>query len=169
MKNRTKWIAVSVASALVLATVGVVLANTSTHTSCITTYVDFGVLKNHETQTSCVAVSGSKHAPDVLRAAGFTLTGTDKYGEQIVCRLNNLPGATTPVPVSGHSDYIEHCTDMPAEFAYWAVLVKRGGVNPLDLNTRWGWAQTGVKDLVLKPGDSVGLVFTDNDKTRFPN
>jgi hypothetical protein len=50
---------------------------------------------------------------------------------------------------------------MPAAFAYWAVLVK-DGVLP------WGWASTGIDQVTLEAGDSLGLVFFENDNQRFP-
>lgn len=167
--EKSKKILAAVATGAVLLGLGASTWAASTgNGSCVTVYVDYGVLKDHQVQQSCVAVSGNTRAPEVLRLAGLALTGTKKYGDQIVCRVNDLPSATAPVPVRGHEDYVEPCADMPAEFAYWAVLVKRGGANPLDLSTRWGWAETGVRDVVLKPGDSVGLVFADNDNVRFP-
>jgi hypothetical protein len=59
---------------------------------------------------------------------------------------------------------------MPAEFGYWAVLEKKKQVipNPADLNTKWDWAQLGVAELVLKPGDSLAFVFADNGNVKFP-
>ena len=164
---------------LILATAGVVMlilagseaySVATTPTGCVTVYVDFGVLKNHETVTTCVPAGHTVSAPDALHQAGLQLAGTDKYKGQIVCRVNGLPSAVAPVPVKDHATYVEHCTDMPAAFAYWAVLIKRHeNGNPLDMNTRWGWAQTGVQDVKLHPGDSIGLVFADNDNVRFPN
>jgi hypothetical protein len=51
---------------------------------------------------------------------------------------------------------------MPPEFAYWALWVKQG-------NTDWGYAMVGVSDLTLKPGDSIGLVFTTGTSTPTPS
>jgi len=105
-----------------------------------------------------------------MKSANFKLEGTDKYGDAIVCRLNNLPKADQPIGIKGHEDYIESCKDMPAEFAYWAVLEKRKQPlpNPADLNAKWAWAQVGVAELALNPGDSLAFVFADNGNVKFP-
>ena len=81
-----------------------------------------------------------------------------------------LPSASEPIGIKGHEDYIESCKDMPAEFAYWAVLEKRKQAlpNPADLNAKWAWAQVGVAELALKPGDSLAFVFADNGNVKFP-
>jgi hypothetical protein len=50
---------------------------------------------------------------------------------------------------------------MPAAFAYWAVIVKKGALP-------WGWADTGIDQVKLETGDSLGLVFVDNENVKFP-
>ena len=105
-----------------------------------------------------------------MKSENFKLEGTDKYGDAVVCRLNNLPSASEPIGIKGHEDYIENCKDMPSEFGYWAVLEKRKQAlpNPADLNAKWAWAQVGVAELALKPGDSLAFVFADNGNVKFP-
>ncbi len=59
---------------------------------------------------------------------------------------------------------------MPSEKAYWAILEKRKQIipNPFDLNGKYAWAQVGVNELSLNPGDSLALVFADNGNIKFP-
>ena len=75
-----------------------------------------------------------------------------------------------PYGIKGHEMYIETCKSMPAEFAYWAVLIKRDQTinNPLDVHGKWGWADTAISDVYLEPGDSLGLVFSANKKVPMP-
>jgi uncharacterized lipoprotein NlpE involved in copper resistance len=126
---------------------------------CVTLYVDYGPLGNGTQSTSCIPVSSKTNALDLLADAGLTIEGTQKYGNAIVCRINNRPDATT-----------ESCQEMPPAEAYWAVLVKEHEILPIPFNTAgvWGWAQTGINEVYLEPGDAIGLVFADNGEVRFP-
>jgi hypothetical protein len=59
---------------------------------------------------------------------------------------------------------------MPPAEAYWAVYVKEYEPFPIPFNTagEWGWAQTGINEVFLNPGDSLGLVFIENGEVRYP-
>lgn len=170
-KMKSKLIATSIALVLFFGGFFVWQTLTTANTAnCITVLVDYGILKNGETTTQCISASGKTMALDVLKSAGLSIEGTDKYQSQIVCRVNSLPSATSPIGVKYEEDYVESCSTMPASFAYWAVLVKMKSEvpNPLDVSAKWNWAQTGIDQVSLKPGDSIGLVFADNDNVRFP-
>lgn len=160
MKNKNLIALVVVA--LIFTASWVWTSTTSTKRDCVNVYVDYGVLKNNSTLTDCIAVDGKIDGMTALNAAGLAILGTDKYGLQVVCRVNSLPSGASPIGIKGHEDYIETCKDMPAQFAYWAILVRDG-------SAPWGWAQTGLLDIELKPGDSIGLVFADNENVKFPN
>lgn len=160
MKNRTLIALIALTSFLISG--GVFIASQKPAASCVTVYVDYGVLEAHKTTTECVRTDGTLRGMDALNMAGVAILGTEKYGLQIACRVNGVPDALTPIPATGHEGYLEKCKDMPAEFAYWAIIV-RDGSNP------WGWAQTGLLDIKLKPGDSIGLVYAINENVRFPN
>jgi hypothetical protein len=138
--------------------------------NCVTVVVDYGILKNGQVEKQCIAVLSTTSALSVLDKAGYAITGTEKYGDRIACRVNDLPSAISPIKVKSHKGYLETCKDMPAEFAYWAVLVKMGTnvPNPLDVSAKWNWAQTGINEVTLKPGDFIALVFADNENVRFP-
>ena len=150
-------IALSLVLLLGLGTAGVVAHNVNA--DCVEVYVDFGPLNNGVKTSECVPLDGQTNALEVLRLAGFVVEGTQQYGEAVACRVNSFPDAI-----------IETCETMPPAEAYWAVLVKEHQIVPIPLGITgaWGWAQTGINEVSLKPGDSIGLVFADNGEVRFP-
>jgi len=126
---------------------------------CVTLYLDYGITDSDTKMTSCISVAGKTNALDLLTDAGLVIEGTQKYGNAVVCRVNNRPDANK-----------ESCEDMPPAEAYWAVLVKEYEIIPIPFNTtgEWGWAQTGIDEVYLNPGDSIGLVFSNNGEVKFP-
>jgi hypothetical protein len=124
--------------------------------SCINLYVDYGSLDNNTKSTECVGVSTKTNALDVLNQANYKIEGTQKYGSAVVCRVNGLPDKA-----------IESCEVMPPENAYWAVIIKKKEIIPLP-NNEWGWAQKGINETYLSPGDSLGLVFSTNGDLKWP-
>jgi hypothetical protein len=126
---------------------------------CINVHVDYGPLNNGTKLQVCLDVNGTMKAIDVVESVGFTLEGTQKYGDAVVCRVNGLPDKST-----------ESCREMPPAKAYWAVLIKEKQAIPIPFGfgSTWGWAQIGINEILLDPGDSIGLVFADNGEVRFP-
>jgi len=98
-------------------------------------------------------ISSEVKALDLLKNNGFTVQGTDKYGDAVLCRLNGLPKPKE-----------ESCKEMPPAEAYWAVLVKKDQI----LFENYAWAQVGINELVLSPGDSLALVFAKDGSVNFP-
>jgi hypothetical protein len=131
--------------------------NGSHKTSCINVYVDFGSLKNNEKSLQCINENGKTNSLALFEKAGLSLKGTDKYGLLVICRVNGLPDASR-----------ESCAVMPPEKAYWAVLIK-AAANIADPFPKWGWAKTAASDVYLYPGESIGLVFTEGGKVRWPS
>ena len=157
---KTKYLSIFISTAVVLGGVGYVVA-TAPNKECVTVYVDYGVLDSNAKSSKCIPVDGTTGGLEILKEAGLSVEGTGKYGLQIACRVNSLPSATKPIGIKDHEDYVETCAEMPAAFAYWAVIVKKGSLP-------WGWAETGIDKVNLKAGDSVGLVFADNENVKFP-
>jgi len=116
---------------------------------CINLYVDYGTLEK-STFNQCIKSTETK-AIDLLVNNNFTLQGTDKYGTAVLCRLNNLPKE-------------DECKDMPSEKAYWAILEKRDQI----LFEDYVWAQVGIDQVILSPGDSLALVFATDGTVNFP-
>ena len=116
---------------------------------CINLYVDYGTLEK-STFNKCIKSTETK-AIDLLVNNNFNLQGTDKYGTAVLCRLNGLPKE-------------DECKDMPSEKAYWAILEKRDQI----LFEDYVWAQVGIDQLILSPGDSLALVFATDGTVNFP-
>jgi hypothetical protein len=111
----------------------------------------------------CVTFSGeSELTKTILEAASVITEGTATYGDQVVCRVNNVPSADEPLEVEGNDPHLETCQDMPPAFAYWALWVKKSG------SSEWEYATEGVGSLQLSAGDSVGLAFSLAGQTPTP-
>ena len=156
----------------VLVVGGTSLWSTQTRANCVNVLIDYGSLDSSNADfEKCLPVTGEITALELMQNANFKLEGTKKYGNNVVCRLNNLPKPNQAIGVKGHEDYIEECKEMPAAFAYWAVLEKRWQIipNPFDLNGKWAWAQVGVAELAMKQGDGLAFVFVTNGDVKFPD
>ena len=146
-------------SLIILATafIGTSVLGHGADKQCINIYVDFGSLNNNNKISKCVEEIDGMTAIQALQKTDLVLVGTEKYGDAVVCRVNGLPDAKR-----------EKCQSMPPENAYWAVIIKRQKTIA-DPFPKWGWAQTGINDVYLNTGDSLGLVFTENGKVKWPN
>ena len=131
-------------------------------TSGVTVVVNFSDVLGESTITACAPLtSGSETVAAALASTGVTTEGTAKYGDQVVCRVNGLPSADEPFTVPGHDPFTESCKDMAPEYAYWALWVKSA-------SGKWDYAAEGVSTQKVKPGDSIGLVFTTGGATPTP-
>ena len=128
----------------------------SNDSECVNVYVDYASLNKDKKVISCIPADKA-YAIDILRDGGISIEGTDRYGLDVVCRVERLPAPE-----------IEDCKNMPAENAYWAIIVKEK-FSLINLFPRWGWAQLGVSDLELNAGDSLGLVFVKDGELRWPD
>ena len=123
--------------------------------NCVNLYVDFGSLNAETKVEKCIDISAEKNALELLKISGYITEGTQKYGDAVICRLNGLPDKS-----------VETCEVMPPEDAYWAVIVKEKKLLPFF--NEWGWAQTGINEISLSEGDSLGLVFSTNGDLQWP-
>jgi hypothetical protein len=123
--------------------------------SCINLYVDYGSLSKQNKVSKCIE-QDNINALDFIKQSGYTTEGTIKYGDAVLCRLNNLP-----------SNKEESCSEMPPENAYWAVIIKKKQTLLIPRN-EWGWAEKAINETYLSAGDSIGLVFSTNGDLRWP-
>ena len=72
------------------------------------------------------------------------------------------PAADETISVDGAAPFTESCQGMPAAAAYWALWIRPSA------DADWEYAQEGLGSLQLKPGQSVGLVFTTGTETPTP-
>lgn len=146
-----------------LVAIGLVLGGASvvqqSQADCVNLYIDYGPLNNGAKVETCLPVTGEVNALDFLASANLVTEGTQQYGEAVLCRLNGFPDASQ-----------ESCEGMPPAEAYWAVIIKERQLLPLPFSfgNEWGWAQTGINEVYLNAGDSIGFVFADNGEVRFP-
>jgi hypothetical protein len=124
--------------------------------ACVNLYVDYGSINNQEKITRCISAVDDTNALDILAKASLKIEGTNKYGNAVVCRVNGLPDKS-----------VESCEIMPPENAYWAVIIKKKQIIPFPSN-EWGWAQKGINETYLSPGDNLGLVFSTDGDVRWP-
>lgn len=104
----------------------------------VTLVVDFGTLDSPSLR-ECVPAGTAAAA---LEAAGVTTEGTADYGDQVVCRVDDLP-----------SPDVESCATLPSG-AYWALWIKPSA------DGEWDYALEGVATQQVAAGESVGLVYT---------
>lgn len=125
----------------------------------VTVVVNYGILDGTDT-AACVVLEGdSANGLDVVHQAGFTTEGSGSYGDAIVCRVNDLPSVIKPVEVKDQPAFVETCIDMPPVYAFWTVWQKASPV------AEWEWAQTGLNEVTVSAGESIGLVYTTTDNT----
>ncbi|MBJ7507301.1 MAG: hypothetical protein JHC72_07875, partial [Candidatus Nanopelagicus sp.] len=93
---------------VVLVISGVTLWSTQTRANCVNVLIDYGSLDSSNADfEKCLTVTGEITALELMQNANFKLEGTNKYGNNVVCRLNNLPKPNQAIGVKGHEDYIE--------------------------------------------------------------
>lgn len=130
--------------------------NVSGDCAGITTVVEFGDL-GATTEQTCVETTQSMTALEVMTAAGVQITPSQKYGDAIVCRVNNLPAVDQKLSIPNDDSYTETCEEFGPVSASWSIW----------LNTGDGWAQAqeGISTQDVKPGERVALVWQQGDYT----
>lgn len=64
---------------------------------------------------------------DALTGAGFTVTGTQRYGAAFVCRIQGRPAADEALAIPGDLQYHEQCVDTPPQTAFWGYWYAPNG------------------------------------------
>ncbi|MDE0546158.1 hypothetical protein [Microbacterium sp. C7(2022)] len=130
----------------------------------VTLTVDATALEDADdvSATWCVLTDEAIDASEVLELAVIETEGTDEYGDQVVCRVNNVPAEDLALSAEDGSEYFEMCESMPAAFAYWSMWVQPAG-------GEWGYAQEGLETLQLQPGEGFALLFTLNGEPAEPS
>jgi hypothetical protein len=86
-----------------------------------------------------------------LKDAGITITGTTRWGEAFICRIEGKPGADT-----------ESCIDTPPASAYWSYWHASNGGS-------WTYSQLGAAARTPPPGSFEGWSFAlDRSATGAP-
>jgi hypothetical protein len=105
----------------------------------VTVVVDFQDLGG-QTLVRCAAGPQSTGLA-ALKNAGFSVTGTNRWGEAFICRINGKPGPDS-----------EPCIDTPPASAYWSYWHAPNGGS-------WTYSQLGVAGRTPPPGSFEGWSF----------
>ena len=92
---------------------------------------------------------------DALQQAGFTPSGTARWGLQFVCRINGRPGPEETLPVRDNPDYQEKCENTPPQSAYWGYWYADNGGS-------WRYSNQGANNRDAIPGGFEGWAFSLN-------
>ncbi|MCK2245085.1 MULTISPECIES: LPXTG cell wall anchor domain-containing protein [unclassified Crossiella] len=114
----------------------------------VTVIIDFQQLGGSTIIRCAPGKQASGHA--ALRAAGINITGTARWGEAFVCRIEGKPGSDT-----------EPCMDTPPASAYWSYWHAPNGGG-------WTYSQLGVLNRTPPPGSFEGWSFS-KDRTAESN
>ncbi|GLZ35275.1 hypothetical protein Lesp02_74620 [Lentzea sp. NBRC 105346] len=122
----------------------------------VTVVVDFQQLGG-TTIVRCNPATSRGTGLDALKGAGFQVEGNQRFGESLICRVENRPSATETIPITGRNDYREPCADMPPAGAYWSYFHSGN-------NCGWEVSQSGPKDRDFVRGGFEGWSFSLNAK-----
>lgn len=91
-----------------------------------------------------------------LQDAGIGFTGTTRWGFAFMCRINQRPSATEPLPIAGSPGYKESCANTPPAAASWSYWWASGG------GTTWTYTTIGALNRNVVPGGFDGWSFSLN-------
>jgi hypothetical protein len=111
-----------------------------TPTAGVTVIVDFTPLGGQVMRGCAPGTPASGLA--ALQQAGFTVTGTQRYGDAFVCRIDGLPTASQ-----------QACVNTPPANAYWAYF------HALPGQTQWTYSTGGAASYQPPPGSIDGWAF----------
>ncbi len=120
----------------------------------VTVVVDFQDLGG-QTIVRCNPQGSTGSGLDALRGAGIQVTGTQRWGEGFVCRLENRPAADESLALDGQSGYREACVNTPPAGAYWSYWHAGN-------NCAWAYSNWGVKNRDFVQGGFEGWSFSLN-------
>lgn len=103
---------------------------------------------------ACVEVDGEDTAFELLARAGLDVEGTAQWGDAFVCRVVGRPASDEDVVLPDGGVVREGCVRTPSTAAYWSVWSADAS------SEEWAYAPVGVTEVVVGPGDAVGLAFT---------
>lgn len=142
-------------AAIVLATAGLAVAGPQparaaacTGTSGVTVVVDFTAFGG-STEVEC-ALGDPTTGIAALQDAGFTVTGTQRWGLAFVCRIDGLP---TPAA--------DPCYNTPPANAYWSYWHAEPGGS-------WTYSSQGASSYDPAPGTVEGWAFGSGDAPSIP-
>ncbi|MDX6309040.1 MAG: hypothetical protein QOI06_2086 [Nocardioidaceae bacterium] len=92
---------------------------------------------------------------DALTGAGFSPTGTQRWGLAFICRIAGKPTANQRLHIKGDRNYQEACVDTPPPEAFWSYWYAPNG-------GRWMYSTGGPTNRDAIPGGFEGWSFSLN-------
>jgi len=123
-------------------------AASCTTTSGVTVVVDFSPFGGQITK-GC-APGAPATGLDAMTQAGFSVTGTQRYGDAFVCRIDGLP-----------TESQDPCVDTPPADAYWAYFHALQGA------TSWTYSNLGAASYQPPPGSVDAWTFGSGEPPPF--
>jgi hypothetical protein len=142
-------------SLVVVSTIFIKQELTPPTAKCVEVVVDYGVLDKGAFSSTCIVIDKKTTALSILNKTDLKISYID-FGKDLgkaTCTINNLPKI--------------NCDKMDWE-SYWGVFEKHG-TNDLNVTSKWAMSQKGISYIYLSPGDSLGLVYLNKGKVRYPN
>ena len=149
---------VLIATGITVGLLGLLYLNAETvpKSNCINVYVDYGVLSDKTPDTTCIVADKKTNALTILKQTDLKFKYIDFGGDlgKAICTVNQLPK-------------LKSCDEMDW-VSYWGTFEKHGN-NTLNVNSHWNMSAKGISFTELNPGDSIGLVYLDKGKVRYPD
>jgi hypothetical protein len=120
----------------------------------VTVVVDMSALGGNVTVRCAPGPAGAGfNGIDALQGAGFTVTGTQRYGLSFVCRIQGRPTADERLAIPGNPNYREQCVDTPPQTAFWSYWYAPNGGS-------WTYSSAGGQSHDAIPGGFEGWAFS---------
>jgi hypothetical protein len=157
MKNKNKNLLIATGITIgILGGYWVYAQNQAPKAECIDLYVDYGVLSKATPDNICITADKKTNALTLLSKTSYKFEYIDFGGDlgKAICTVDKLPK-------------LKSCATMDWT-SYWGVFEKHGS-NNLNVASHWNMSQKGISYIQLNPGDSLGLVYLDKGKVRYPD
>jgi hypothetical protein len=120
----------------------------------VTVVVDMSALGGNVTVRCAPGPAGAGfNGIDALEGAGFTVTGTQRYGLAFVCRIQGRPAAGERLAIPGNPSYREQCVNTPPQTAFWSYWYAPNGGS-------WTYSSAGAQAHDAIPGGFEGWSFS---------
>lgn len=120
----------------------------------VTVVVDMSALGGNVTVRCATGPAGAGFSGiDALEGAGFTVTGTQRYGLAFVCRIQGRPAAGERLAIPGNPSFREQCVDTPPQTAFWSYWYAPNGGS-------WTYSSAGAQAHDAIPGGFEGWSFS---------
>lgn len=115
--------------------------------------VDPGELVSSTPIARCTQAAPARDGIDALEQAGFSVTGTTRFGRSLVCRIDDRPSVEARLAIGPTTTHQERCVDTPPATAYWSYWHAAPG------ECTWIYSQTGATTHTPEAAGAEGWSF----------